>query len=216
MTTHAFTNPSGITPLASPTFGQFGGACAVLAALASFLYAIAFLVLGNDALSALCLLLVGVLASAVFIAVYERLRATDAAFALWATVLGAVGAVGTAIHGGYDLANALHPPAAPAPDLPSQIDPRGLLTFGVTGLAIGTIAWLIGRGHAFPSRLGYLGYLAAFLLIVLYLARLIVLDAKNPVIVVPALLSGFLVAPAWYLWLGLALWRGSTASPGQV
>ncbi|MGN6700972.1 MAG: hypothetical protein ACTHMR_22665 [Thermomicrobiales bacterium] len=216
MTSHAFTNQTGVTPLASPTFGQFGGACAVLSALASFLYAIAFLVLGNDALSALCLLLVGLLASAVFSAVYERLRATGAAFALWATVLGSVGAAGTAIHGGYDLANAIHPPATPVPDLPSQIDPRGLLTFGVTGLAIAAIAWLIERGHAFPSRLGYLGYLAAFLLIVLYLARLIVLDAKNPVIVVPALLSGFLVAPAWYLWLGLALWRGGTTAPRQA
>lgn len=214
MTSPIFASRAGAAPLATPTFGQFGGACAILAALASLLYAIAFIIIGNDTLSALSLLLVGLLASAVFTAVYERLRATDPTFALWATILGIMGAAGTTVHGGYDLANALHPPAVPTSDLPSQIDPRGLLTFGVTGLALASIAWLIGRGSAFSSRLGYLGYLAAFLLIVLYLARLIVLDAKNPVIVAPALLSGFIVAPAWYLWLGLALWRGDTVSTG--
>jgi hypothetical protein len=49
-----------------------------------------------------------------------------------------VAALGAAIHGGYDLANLINLPASAAalPDLPSQVDPRGLLTFGVMGLGL--------------------------------------------------------------------------------
>ncbi|MDP9243568.1 MAG: hypothetical protein M3O77_00615 [Chloroflexota bacterium] len=55
--------------------------------------------------------------------------------AFWALALGLAGALGAALHGGYDLANAINPPASdPIANLPSPIDPRGLLTFGVSGL----------------------------------------------------------------------------------
>jgi hypothetical protein len=55
--------------------------------------------------------------------------------------------------------------------------------------------------------LGYLTYLSAILLVALYLGRLIILEPTNPVILVPALLNGFLVNPAVYIWLGLTLLR---------
>ncbi len=60
----------------------------------------------------------------------------------------------------------------------------------------GTPVWNPGR------------YASAVLLLALYLGCLIVLDPTNPVILVPALLYGFLVNPSFYLWLGLALLRG--------
>ena len=206
MATQTISNRAGVVPLPSPSFERFGGLCAILAGLAGFLYAVAFIVLRNTLLSALCLLLIGLLSTAVLTAVYDRLRETDAAFALWALLLGIVGAFGSTIHGGYDLANAINPPPA-VPDLPNPIDPRGLLTFGVTGIALAVVAWLMRRGGHFPSRLSVLGYATAILLLVLYLGRLIVLDATNPVILVPALLNGFIVNPAWYVWLGVVLWR---------
>jgi uncharacterized protein YndB with AHSA1/START domain len=53
--------------------------------------------------------------------------------------------------------------------------------------------------------LGYLGYVAAILLLIMYLGQLTVLDAGSPVITVPAVLSGFLISPAWYIRLGLDL-----------
>jgi hypothetical protein len=65
-------------------------------------------------------------------------------FALWAALLGIGAALGTAAHGGYDLANAVNPPSVSADfhsglsALPNQIDPRGLFTFGVAGLAVFT------------------------------------------------------------------------------
>ena len=93
-------------------------------------------------------------------------------------------------------------------DDPAQIDPRGLLTFGVMGIALLAIAWLMGRSEAFPKGLSYLGYALAILFIVIYLARLIILDPGNPVLLWPVLVAGFAVNPAWYIWLGLALQRG--------
>ena len=210
MTAQAMSNQAGAVPVESPTFERFGGLCAILAGVAGFVYAVAFIILRSDGLSALCLLLVGLFTTAALPAAYLRLRETDAGFALWALLLGIAGALGSAVHGGYDLANAINPPAATNADLPNQVDPRGLLTFGVAGVALFAVAWLIGRGRGaqFPLGLGYLGYVAAALLVILYLGRLIILDAKSPAIVVPALPSGFLVNPAWYVWLGLELWRG--------
>ena len=193
----------------SASFERFAGVCAILTAIASFLYAVAFVILQNVVLSALFLTAVGLLSSAVLVAVYYRLRETNAAFALWALVLGIAGALGSAVHGGYDLANAIHPASNSAlAELPSPVDPRGLLTFGVSGLALFIVGWLIVRGGRFPRYVGYLAYLSAFLLVVLYLGRLIILDPSNPVILIPALLNGFVISPALYLLLGFALLSG--------
>jgi hypothetical protein len=143
--------------------------------------------------------------------VYERVRATDPSFALWALLLGLAGSIGSAVHGGYDLAAVMRAHAAVDPNLPSAMDPRGLLTFGAMGIALWLFAWLILRSSQFPKALGYLGYLVSALSIVLYLGRLIVFDARNPLIVVPALLAGFLATPIFYIWLGVSLWRGARA-----
>jgi hypothetical protein len=151
----------------------------------------------------------GIVSTVVIVALYDRLRETDATFALWALLLGVIGMIGSAIHAGYDLANVIHPPASPLPDdIPSQVDPRGFTTFGISGLAFFVLAWLMTRSGGFPRRLGQLGYAVAILYIVLYLGRLIILTPTNPVVAVAALLSGVVVSPAWYIWLGLLLRRG--------
>ena len=211
MTTTTTGNNTGAVPVRSASFERFAGACAVLAGITGFLYAVAFIILQNVLLSGLFLMLVGLFTSAALVAVYQRLRETDASFALFALLLGLAGALGSAVHGSYDLANAINPPSSSMPDLPNPVDPRGLLTFGVTGIALFIVAWLIGRGGQFPRGLGYLGYVSAVLLVVLYLGRLIVFNPTNPIILVPALLNGFLVNPIFYLWLGLALLRRQSA-----
>jgi hypothetical protein len=207
MTMNAVANQANAAPVPTTTYAHFAGMCAILAGIAGFLYAVAFILLRNPLLSAVFLLLTGFLSTAALVAVYRRLRTTDADFALWALLLGLVGALGATIHGGYDLANTINPPATAAAALPSAIDPRGLLTFGISGIALFVVAWLMGRGRQFPMGLRYLGYLSAALLIILYLGRLVILDPANPIILAPALLNGFLVNPIWYIWLGLVLWR---------
>jgi hypothetical protein len=194
------------------TFERFGGYCAVLGGIAGFLYSLSFIFLKNDVLSALFLLLGGFFTTAAIIALYERLKETDSTFALWGFLLVFAGALGSMIHGGYDLSNVLHPPATVNADLPSAIDPRGLLTFGLTGIGLFIFAWLLSRDGNFPGTLAYLGYLSAILMIILYLGRLIILQATSLAIGIPALLEGFLVNPIWYIWLGLIFLRGGNTS----
>ena len=151
----------------------------------------------------------GLLATATLTALFFRVRDVDPSLALWALGLVIVAALGSAIHGGYDLANAINPPATPNTDLPNPIDPRGLLTFGVSGIGLFVFAWLIGRTAGLPKGLSSLGYVLAVLSVILYIGRLIVLSPRNPLIFVPALLAGFVVYPLWYIWAGLVLRRGT-------
>ena len=193
------------------SFEKFVGWSAVLAGLSGFLYSISFIVLQSDLLSALFLMLGGLFSAAALTALYQRLRETESGFALLGLLLSFSAALGSAIHGGYDLANALHPPAS-ATGGPNPVDPRGLLTFGVAGLGLFLLSWLINQDMRFPKRLASLGYLSAILMTVLYLGRLIIVQATSPVIVIPALLEGFIVNPLWYIWLGLTFLRSQSPS----
>lgn len=193
--------------MVSTTFGRFAGASSLLAALSIFLYSVAFVLLRDNLLSGFFLLATGLLTLPLLVGLYGRLRVTEEHFALLALLLGIAGAIGSAVHGGYDLANAINPPAAIVPStatLPSQVDPRGLLTFGVSGVGVFFFAWLIDRGHQLPRGLAFVGYLLALLLVVLYVGRLTVLDASSIAILGPALLAGFVVNPIWYAWLGIS------------
>jgi|SRR5687767_15060414 len=194
------------------SFEKFAGWSAVLAGLSGFLYSIAFIVLRDNLLSALFLMLGGLFSASALTALYQRLRGTESGFALLGLLLSLSAALGSMIHGGYDLANTLHPPASLNADLPNPIDPRGVLTFGLAGLGLFLLSWLATQDNTFPKMLAYLGYLSAILMITLYLGRLIVLQATSLVIVIPALLEGFIVNPIWYIWLGLTFFRGQSLS----
>ncbi len=210
MTTHVVSKRMSAEAQPNLAFERLAGICGLAAAAANLLYSIAFIVLHDPLLSGLALLLGNLLATAVLCGLYMRVRVVEGGFAVWALLLGTVGVLGGAIHGGYDLANALHPPTALAAvaDLPSAVDPRGLLTFGVAGIGLLVFATLMRTSGSFPRGLTLLGYLLAALLIVLYLGRLIVLDASSLIILGPALLSGFIVSPLWNAWIGIVLWRG--------
>jgi hypothetical protein len=190
----------------SQSFERFAGLSGILAGVAGLAYLALFIALKNPGLllPALALLLVGIFGSATLVAFYQRLRQVDEGFALWGLLLGIGGTGGAAIHAAFDLANNVNPPKAPF-DYASPIDPRGFLTFAVAGLAAIVLSWLILRGGVFSRALGYFGIVSGVLLIALYLAYMIILNALNPIVLALVVLSG-LAQPIWYLWLGYVLW----------
>ena len=168
MATQTTSNRTGATSTSSLAFERFAGVCSLIVGIGGLLYAISFIILKGALLSDLFLMLGGLFSTAVLVALYDRLRETDAAFALWGLLLSITAALGSAIHGGYDLANVLHPVSqvtdAAAAGVPNAVDPRGVLTFLIGGIGLFVIAWLMGRNERFPKMLSYLGYLAAVLL----------------------------------------------------
>jgi len=201
--------------MTTSSFDRTASVAAMLAALVGLLYSFAFVILQNALLYSLCLMLGGLLSLVALVALFERLGQVDARAAMLGLMLGAVAALGATIHGGYDLANVLNPPGA-LPDgvasLPSQVDPRGLLTFGVAGLAVLLAGLLMHRHPGFSAGFTALTFVLGVLLIVIYLGRLIVLTSTSPLVLLPAALTGFVVNPLWYVLLGLALRRSPTPS----
>jgi hypothetical protein len=193
----------------SGSLGNLAAASSFLVAICGLLYAVSFVVLKNQTLFSLFLLLGGLLTLVVFVELYERLHRINSAGALLALLLGTIGAAGAMAHGGFDLANALNPPRITPGfnDLPSAVDPRGFAAFGLAGLALLVWSGLLLSSQSTTRGLGSWGLLSGILLLIVYLARLIILDASNPVVLLPALLEGFIVNPVWYLWLGGSLAR---------
>lgn len=199
------------------SFEKLAAKSAFLNGIAAFLYAYAFIILSRtDAdtgafLSAFFLLVQGLLLTAVYVAVYHHVSARHPSAAMWMLLMGVMGALGMAVHGGYDLANAVNPPIENLlglANLPSQADPRGLMTFGVGGIALLGLSYLLSQNKAFPKGLAYLGFISAILSLVLYLGRLTILTPAHPVILWSAIANGFLIGPSFYVYLGSVLWKG--------
>lgn len=197
-------------------YDSVAGTLAIAAGIGGPLYSVAFVFLYlfqlapelGLTLASLLLVLGGVLSAAVMVALYQHVRETDSGFAILALVISTFGAIGGATHGAYDLANQLHPPSSTIladANYPNFVDPRGLATFGFAGLGLVLFAWLMSQGKTFSPRLAQLGYLAGALNIVIYLARLIILTPSNPIVLVVAGVTGLLVNPAFFIWLGLRL-----------
>ncbi len=179
------------------------GYAAFLTALAGVGYAFAFVIAKNALSSAIFLLAGSAISLFVLTTVYRRLRDIEPAIATTAFVFAAIGAAGAAIHAGYDLANELHPDVA-LTGFPNPVDPRGLLTFGASGLALLMGGFLVARRASFPMWARWLAFAAGTALLVTYLGRLIVLDANSPFVLGPALVAGVL-SPLVYITLGLWL-----------
>jgi hypothetical protein len=196
------------------SFEKWAAIDSILTGVSAFLYAYSFIILSQSdpalgrLLSGLFLLLTGLFSGKVIVELYNKLKGLDEKWAFWAMIFALAGAFGAAIHGGYDLANAINPPPGNVPslaNLPSQVDPRGLLTFGTAAIGLGTFSWMITKSRDLPKNLGLLGALSATLMLVLYLGRLIVLSPTDPIIVYPALANGFVLNPLFYIWLGTVL-----------
>jgi hypothetical protein len=160
-----------------------------------------------DTASWTLLLIGGVFSTAVLVSLYQILRETDAGFAMWGLLLGFVGAAGSVIHGGFELARVI-PTEVPVSFPGNPVDPRGLLTFGLAGAGLIVLSALIRRSPALPSGLGALGIALGVLLMLVYLGRLFIVDPNEPVLLGAAALAGVVAHPAFFIWLGRSLRRG--------
>ncbi len=197
-------------------FERVAGLAAVAAAVGGILYSAAFTTylkghsVGAAKIAAALLFGGGLVVIVAWVGVGERLRRRDPGFGLCALAFGVVAAAGSAVHGAYDLANFIKPPASLPADVPNAIDPRGMMTFGVAGVAILLASLAIARTEAFPRRLAGLGALAGVLLVAVYLGRLIILDPNNGFLLSAAVVSGFVVTPAWFALAGVDLLRNAS------
>jgi hypothetical protein len=192
------------------TFARFSSICAYLAAVAGLAYSVTFVATTDDdtrfgeGLEGAFLLAGGLLAVAVFAALYQLVREREPGFALLGLLLGVGGGFGAAIHGAYQLALAVE--GNEALDLPNAIDPRGFLTFGVTGFAVALFALLL------EGRLRVVGLVFAVLLGILWIGRLVGGDADDAALLAPAALAGLVANPLWYALVGRALGRARLAA----
>jgi len=170
------------------------GPAAVVVAVGGVLYSVLFVIAVRSGSSVaataswLVLLVVALVSSAVLVVVYQQVREADPATSLWALVLAVAGVYGSVAHAGYALASESNRTA----DVASQADPRGLATFGITGLALLAFAVVIRRAGVLPAGLGTLGLVFGGLLVLTYLGRLIIVDPNNP-----ALLGVGVLAVGW-------------------
>lgn len=203
---------------AAAAYERVAGAGAIAAGIGGIVYSVAFLggvVAGKApelglAVASIALMAGGFLSVLVLVALYRRLLDSAAAVGLLGLMLVAVGATGAMVHGGYDLANAIHAPASDVlaeAQLPNAIDPRGLLTFGLSGLGLLVLTWQSRRSGTLPGGLAALGMAVGALLIVVYLGRLIILTPTNPLVAIPAAATGLVLSPLFYIWLGIELRR---------
>jgi hypothetical protein len=154
------------------------------------------------------LLLGSLLAVGVVGVLYLQLRIVDPAVALWAFALGVAGQIGAAAHAGYALAT-----TGVTTEVASEVDPRGLATFGITGAAILLFGALLRASGVLPPALGTLGVVFGVLLVLTYLGRLIIFNPNNLLLLGIPAVTGLVVHPWWFIWLGRA-WHAELAGIG--
>ena len=150
------------------------------------------------------------------IGVYYVVRKSGEAWAFFATIVGAINAVGWLLTGLAQLANLRYIASlsgAEAVDVarmllmtPLSINPFNLMTSGLTSIWFLVTALLILRTSGMPKLLGYLGLVAFADLAVGFIASL------AGVVVVPtltAIIAGAVGGPIFWLWFGVLIRRSA-------
>ena len=152
-------------------------------------------------------------------AVYYRLRGAGEAWAFCATLIGEIAAVGTVVQALAQMAQLRFLAGLPADsaDLarvlyqaPSSVNPFGVLTFGLTGVWFLLVTLLMLR-TGLPRLLAVLGVVAFVDLAVGFIASL---AGAATVANYAALIAGAVGGPAFWLWLGILLYRDAARISG--
>ena len=145
------------------------------------LYSLAFVVLQNALLYSLCLMLGGLLSVVALVALFERLGEVDSDLALLGLILGGVNArwaqpstAPTIWPSRSTRQRTLRPRWLRCPARST----RGVLTFGVAGLALFVAGLLMRHSQRFGRGFTALTFLLAVLLLVVYLGRLVIPRAE--------------------------------------
>lgn len=185
------------------SFVRAGGYAGILLALTSWASVAAFYTVGLLPFQALYALiafwaLIGITA------VHHRIRDAGPSWASFATLVGAIAAVGTIASALYDVARLQGGETALATINP--LNPLNLMTFGLTGIWFAVAATLMRRTAGIPLLLWALGYVAFADLEIGFLASLF---GVTPVVTLAAIVAGAVGGPVFWLWLGLVLLRES-------
>ena len=159
---------------------------------------------------------------AVVLAVYDRFSSLHAGWVRWTSALAILGyGVGAIIQftsvgrhpivaAGYVAGDASARAAiASQPLLP--VDPYSVLRFGIVGFWILVISTLALRSEVFPRLWSYAGIGAGVALAFIVVAFMV---GSEMMIIAGAAVGGILLAPAWFIWLGLLLRREKEVAPG--
>ncbi len=134
------------------------------------------------------------------VAVYYRVRAAGEAWALFATLIGVVAAVGTMAAALYDVASLR---LAPVTVAASPVNPLGVMSFLLTGLWFLIANLLLWRIRT-PRPLVLLGFIAAADLFAGFIASL---SGAGGIVFLASLISGAIGGPIYWVWLGRELLR---------
>jgi hypothetical protein len=194
-------------------FQKFGGASAILTGIGALVYAVFFLIIGKQAgdvgkLGSWVILAVnGLFTLAAYVALYQRTRTASAGLSLWGLLLGFAQGLAMMGNGVYQAVYSGPLPQDPfARGVLSPIDPKGLGTFFLFGLASFVFGWLILHSRDLPTNLGYVGMINALLLVILFFSN--VYDFV-PGILGAGGLTSVVITPLWWIWIGRHLRKQS-------
>lgn len=204
----------------SPTFRRFCGVAALGAGLVGLVYAVTFTVVvqrgsqwakwtSSGALLAGALLVIPTVCGVYFI-----FADREPEFALMGLLIGVGGALGSASHAVWDLANFANPPAVSLNDQPFPSDPRGFATFALVGVAVAIFGWLGYRTGRLPTTAVVVAEVTAVALVVIFIGRLTVLDPKSGLLRPLTALTGFVLNPVMLFGLGRHLLLGAPMTTG--
>jgi hypothetical protein len=93
------------------------------------------------------------------------------------------------------------------------LDPQGWLSFGMVGAWVLAVSLLALRANLWPKSLSYAGIALASIYWLIVVGFVFGIDL---LLSIAAALGGVVLAPIWYIWVGLRLRQAEQVQPAQV